>query len=107
MQTKTKITESNRSYMSKWSGLVPASANCTTDTAGDRILWYPEKGVWYSAEAEGTVGGGHFGAGMNAYVDKGIRVLPGDRFRLKSHGNVACPSVWEVAFTSPLRTSAA
>ena len=104
--TNTKFTESNCSYLSKhWSSLIPKTAKLQSDMAGDMILWHPEKGVWYSAEAEGLVGGGHFGAGMNAYVDKGIRVMPGDRFRVVSHGNVACPSLWEVAFTSNLRKS--
>jgi len=97
---KTKTTESNSSSLQSWvsdqRGLIPSFVQPTKN-------WTPEKGVWYGAEAPGRIGGGSGGAGSGSWSDPGIAVQQGDRFRLVSFGSPACPSVWEVEFTSALR----
>ena len=96
---KNKFSESNSPSLQGWvssqRGLIPSFVQAKN--------WTPEKGVWYGAEAPGRIGGGSGGAGSGSWSDPGIAVLPGDRFRLVSFGNPSTPSVWEVAFTSPLR----
>ena len=96
---KNQITDSNSCQLQGWvsdqRGLIPSFVQSKS--------WTPEKGVWYGAEAPGVIGGGWGGAGSGKWEDPGIPVLPGDRFRLVSRGNPACPSVWEVEFTSALR----
>jgi hypothetical protein len=98
-----KITESNSSHLAGWvkcqRDLIPAHV----ERWGNSDNWTPEKGAWYAAEKAGTIGGGWGGAGSGAWEDKGINVLPGDKFRLLAFGNASAPSVWEVEFTSPLR----
>jgi hypothetical protein len=95
----TKITESNSSSLLGWiqeqRDLIPSFIQAKN--------WTPEKGTWYAAEKAGRIGGGWGGAGSGAWLDSGIPVLPGDKFRLVSYGSPACPSLWEVEFTSPLR----
>jgi hypothetical protein len=95
----TKLSESNGAYIALDECLVPAC--CVQEAVNG--LWWPKRGVWYTAEKRGKIGGGWGGAGSGAWHDKGINVFAGDKFRLKSRGNAACPSVWEVEFTSPLR----
>ena len=96
---KNKTTESNSSSLQGWissqRGLIPSFVQSKS--------WTPEKGVWYGAEAPGRIGGGSGGAGSGSWADTGVAVMPGDRFRLVSYGSPACPSVWEVEFSSPLR----
>ena len=99
-----KTSESSWSYLAGWSkqrrGLIPSFV---TQFWGNGDNWTPLKGVWYAAEKAGVVGGGWGGAGGSAWEDRGIPVLPGDKFRLVSYGTLASPSIWEVEFTSPLR----
>lgn len=97
-------TESNAAFLRTWvasqESLIPSFAK---EEANKTERWSPEKGVWYTAEKAGKVGGGWGGAGSGAWEDKGIPVLAGDKFRLVSYGSPASPSVWEIKFTSALR----
>ena len=96
-----KFTESNASTLKTWipaqEALIPAFAKKESER------WSPEKGIWYTAEKAGKVGGGWGGAGSGAWRESGVHVLTGDKFRLVSYGSPAAPSLWEVEFTSPLR----
>lgn len=104
IEVMRKKSESNSSYLAGWvkeqANLIPSG---TRERWGKSENWTPEKGVWYTAEKAGRVGGGWGGAGGGAWEDKGIPVLAGDKFRLVSYGSPASSSVWEVEFTSPLR----
>lgn len=96
---KNKFSESNYSHLAGWvkeqRDLIPSFLKSSD--------WTPEKGIWYSAEKAGRIGGGWGGGGLGAWSDPGVAVMPGDRFRLVSFGNAASPSAWEVEFASPLR----
>lgn len=98
-------TESNRPYLQKVGPIATSTWEILPHFLKNEQnqIWRPEKGIWYNAESAGRIGGGWGGGGSGAWSDPGIPVLAGDKFRLVSYGTVACPTVWEVEFSSPLR----